>query len=922
MIKRHVFLILFFLLIPMLTLFGQGKGTLTGRVLDGKTGEELIVANVLLEGTTMGAATDVQGKYVLKNIPAGTYTVIVSFVTSSPQKFTGIIINDGALVTVDAALMPKMIETEEVVVVEKRSEAYDAALLKQRQNSSTISDGISAEQIKKSPDATSSDALKRVTGVTLMDNKHIFVRGTSERYSNALLNNSPLTSTEPDKRSFSFDLLPSNLLENTVIMKSFTPDAPGDFSGGLVKVNTVDFPSKTVFNLGYGSGADNQTTFKDYYTYSGGSTDYLGIDDGTRALPGSFPNELNTTRYSRDQINAFAKDMNNIWGSQKKTAPLNHNFSLSYGDAMNLFGGEFGFIASMSYRNSYQNSEIERYEYEATGESRYAYKGTQSKSSVLWGGLLNASYKFSPFHKISVKNTFSRTGDDEVTYLDGTLFSDAGSEQYQTGLKYSSRNVLSTQVSGDHFFEGLNRSQLQWQVFYSNSQREEPDYRRIIYAREIGSSDPYSAVLGFQANLKNGGRYFSDLNENARGTGFDYTLPIGSVKFKFGGLYDNRDRGFTSRLIGVIVNAPGNGFTEFDLYTLPVDKIFAPENFRKNGFSIDEYINGSNNYTATQSTGAGYFMAEFPVSIFARELKIIAGARYESAEQRINSKDVSGAVDLKVNLAKNDLLPALNLVYNLTDNTNLRFSYSQTVNRPELRELSPFTYYDFVTQTIVTGNSNLRRAKVRNYDVRVETFPNIGEIFSASFFYKDMTDAIEQVVVSATSLGAARTFGNASAARNYGIELEGRSSLRALWDGLSELTINANYTRVWSEVSVDAGSGTLARKGRPLQGQSPYAINLGISYAIPEWGSNFNLLYNRIGARIIEVSNAYEEDIIEQPRDIVDFVFTQTLFTGFDMKLSFRDILGQNQVFNQGDRLARLNTRASSVSIGVSYSLR
>jgi TonB-dependent receptor len=912
------FLLLFLLM--QIIIYSQAGGVLTGKVIDSETGEAIIGANVFLENTSLGAATDLDGKYYIKSIPEGTYTIIFSYITHTTQKIQNVGITSNSTKQLDIALKQNVIEVEEVIVQATASNSYESALLNQQKKSSSISDGISAEQIKRAPDATSGDALKRVTGVTINENKFVFVRGTSERYSVALLNNATLPSTEPDKKTFAFDLLPANLLENTVITKSFTPDNPGDFSGGLVKVNTIDFPSKLTINLSYSTSYSENTNLNNFSTYSGGKTDFLGIDDGTRSLPSSFPAKFNSS-YKPDEVVGFAKLLNNNWKKESTKVPLNQSFLFSIGDGTSLIGQEFGFIAALSYKSSYQNSELQRNEYESSGEKRFEYNGLQSSYTVLWGGLLNFSYKISDLHKISFKNTYSRTADDETTFLKGFQFSDAGSEQEQTAFRYVEREVYSGQFSGEHHFKSLNDSKLQWRFNHSSTLRNEPDYRRVIYAREIGSSDPMNVVLGFQANLKNGGRFFSHLKEFSNSGGTDYSIPIDQFKIKTGLNYDYRFRSFNSRLIGVIVNAPGNGYTDYGIYTMPLEEVFSPDNFRKNGLSIDEYRNGTNNYDANQTTGAAYLMAEFPVYFLGKELKIVGGFRFESSEQKVSTMDLAETNPIFINLKKNDILPSLNLTYRLSESTNIRFAYSNTVNRPELRELAPFIYYDFATQTSLRGNENIKRALIKNYDIRFETYPGFGEFLSASLFYKDMTDAIEQVVISGGSLGSERTFMNADKAINYGFEIEARASLVHIADLLSNFSVNSNYTWIKSDVTLYQTETTIARTGRPLQGQSPYSINTGISYQNIETGTNVNLLYNRIGTRIIEVANAYEEDVVEKPRDLIDFSFTQRLIQNVDLKFTAKDILGKEQIFLQGDKIARKNSKVSSYSLGISVKI-
>ncbi|MGB9665570.1 MAG: TonB-dependent receptor domain-containing protein, partial [Ignavibacteria bacterium] len=483
------------------------------------------------------------------------------------------------------------------------------------------------------------------------------------------------------------------------------------------------------------------------------------------------------------------------------------------------------------------------------------------------------------------------------------------------------RDLISTQFSGEHYLPYLKDSRINWRFYLNNSKKIEPDYRRIIYARDIGDNGPFAAVLGFQANLKNGGRFFSNLNDKSRGLSLDFKTKFYSAKVKIGFSYEYAKRDFASRLISVIINASGNGLTDFSLLYLPPDRIFNPENFRRNGFSIGEYVNGTNNYSASEKIFASYVMTDLPLNIFDREFSLISGLRLENASQTINSMDNSGLVPI-YNQNKNlDLLPSLNLLYKFNENTNLRVSYSQTLNRPELRELAPFAYFDFATQTSLKGNPDLKRSFIRNFDLRIENFPAPGKLISASVFYKNISNAIEKVVVTGSALGSERTFINSDKAEIYGFEIEGRISFGFIYEYLENLSINGNYTRIKSLVNVKGTETTIPRENRPLQGQSPYVINLGLFFIEPTIMTSLTLTYNKIGERIVEVATAYQDDVIEKPRDILDFKLTQYLFRGLSLNFSIKDILAKDVQFVQENLPARIIKTNSTYSLGLNYKL-
>lgn len=915
----QIFIIILFLL-PFFNLFSQSKGTITGSIRDELTGEAIIGANVLIENTNLGAATDVNGKFQIRNIDEGLYNIKISHITYQSKILKDVKIKGDEITELNITLNSNVIETQEVIITSKMDKSFENALLNLRKNSQQIIDGISAEQIKKTTDGLTSDLLKRITGLSIIDNKFVNIRGTSERYNTTQLNNSNLTSTESEKKAFSFDLLSANLLEYANVIKSYTPDLPANFAGGLVQLTTIDFPEELKASINYSSSYRENTTLKSFSSYEN-ETNFWGFDNDSRKLPSNFPVDLGKSGLSREQINELAKNLKNIWKPFTIKAPINQNFSFTIGDGAKLIGNQFGFVAAINYKNDYKNSFMLLNEYESSGEKRFEYEGIKSTATKNLGGLFNFSYKLGYNHIISWKNLYSHSSDDEVSQLHGFQYTDAGKEQKQTALRYIERDLISTQLVGEHFFQNLNDLKIDWKINLSNSKKNEPDYRRIYYGRDIGEEGPFYAILGFQPNLKNGGRFFSNLYDKSRGFALDLKTRLSLVKLKFGFSFDRTKRDFASRLLSVIINAPGNGYTDFSLLTLPLDKIFAPENFRKNGFSIDEYQNGTNNYSASEEIIATYLMAEIPVNFFDKESKIFGGVRMENSLQKIFSMDLSGKIPVSNYLKKIDYLPSVNLLIKLNEFTNLRLSYSQTLNRPELRELAQFAYFDFTTQTSIRGNPELQRSFIKNYDLRIESFPSLGKLISASIFYKNISNAIEKVVVTGSALGSERTFMNADKANVYGFEIEGRLTLGFINDYFENLTINGNYAKIYSFVTVKGTETTIAREKRPLQGQSPYVINLGLFFVEPSLGTSFSLTYNRIGERIVEVATAYQEDIIEKPRDVIDLKISQSILEGFNLSLGIKDLLAKDHSFMQGNLPARTIKSNTTYSLGINYKL-
>jgi TonB-dependent receptor len=896
------------------TVLAQTAGQITGKVTDAKTGEVLIGANVILVELSTGAAADMDGTYTIRNVPPGAYTLRFTYVSYATKVVNNVPVKAGETTKLDLIMQEEVIQGKEVVVEATAIMSSESAVLQQQRKAATIGDAIAADQIKRAPDATTGDALRRVTGVAVVDNKFVYVRGTSERYSNTLVNGTQLSSTEPDKKAYAFDTLPSNLLENTIISKSFTPDLPGNFSGGLVQINTVEFPEDFSIRLSMSGAYNTLSTRSSFQEYRGGKYDYWGIDDGIRDLPATVNGKkVISSNYSSSELQAIGRSFSNIWAPTGEKAPLNSSYMVSIGDGTRLFGKSFGYVGAFSYRNTYDRIELERNDFNADNTPQFEFAGEQNRFSSLWGGLLNLSYKLGDFHKVSFKNLYNRAGDDEVVTFSGNNY-DYGQEWRNTGLRFVSRATYSGQLIGEHAFPALRNLKWDWRASYSTSDRDEPDYRRVIYSREMGSSAPFFANISFVPTPASGGRFYSNMSDKIGGFASDFTVQLGSIKFKTGGLYNENDREFSARNFAFRTT----GQTDFNILYSDLNSLFAEEHIGERGLVIDEITNKSDAYAANEKLFAGYLMFDSPFRVWGKSLRLIAGARVEDNSQKLDSFD---AQDRRVNvdLENTDILPAVNLTYNLNSSTNVRAAYSQTVSRPEFRELAPFGFYDFTSVSVVYGNPGLRRALIRNYDLRLEMFPRTGEILSASVFYKHFTDAIEEVIVPTTEL--TRSFGNADKANNYGFELEVRKSLDFVSRALANFSATANYTWIKSSVDIAGSSAAIARSGRRLQGQSPYAINLGLLYTDLSFGTSVSVLYNRFGERIAQVGSLYDDDIFELPRDLIDVTVSQNLARRYEIKISAKDILGQEQVFEEGGLKVRGNKRGTTYTFGLSMRL-
>ena len=918
MIKKYILTATLFLL----TIVSQAQtGKIVGKIVDAKTGETLPGATVLIEGTTKGASADFDGNFSLGGLQPGKYTIIASYITYDNKKFVGVEVKANDVTDFSIALDQSSSQTlGEVVVQAEMNKENTNTLFVMQKNNASVSDGISSESIKKTPDRSTSDVLKRVSGASIQDNKFAIIRGMSDRYNSAYLNGTPLPSSESDRRAFAFDIFPAGILDNLIILKTATPDLPGDFAGGIILINTKSIPEKNSTSISVSGGYNSLTTFKDFKTYKGGKTDWLGLDDGTRQLPGSVASteEFSKITLNTDKIEQ-AKNINYDWGLQTKTALPNLNLQISQANVFKLFKKDFGSVASITYNNSNTTAITDRREFEEQGEvvqKTREYIDTTYSNNILTSLLWNLSYKLNDNNQIGVKNLYSINTDDRVISRKGIFdASDVTSPTWQKSNVrfYKQNNIYSGQINGDHYIP-KGKIKLKWIGGLSDITRDVPNLRRMVYQKSSASEDDtvkYAAQILADAvgPTSSGSMLFAKTQERLYNIKYDIskTIEIKNTKheIKLGGFNQYRSREFSARLLGYTWYSKGSAIkSNLDLALLPEDEIFQPENIGiidgpgkyDGGFKLTESTTYIDSYGASSALNAGYLMFD---SRFTEKIRFIYGLRAESYMQTLNTLNPDFSKKAK-DTTVIDFLPSINAVWSITDRLNIRGAYYRTVNRPEFRELAAFNFYDFETDYQISGNDTLQRAIINNFDLRFEYYPKRpGQILSASVFYKDLTNAIEQIAGN----GQIRSinYANVAKASNMGLELEYRILLATIFRNdsskfLNGTTLFTNFSYVKSEVDVSKLNNV---EPRPLQGQSPIIINAGIQYLDSKYDFGVSVSYNYVGKRIIIVGNIDEPNIWENPRHVLDLQLSKTFKGKIELKLNVRDAIAQNLIFYQ-----------------------
>ncbi len=935
--QKIAFLSFFLLLMMELTVAQANteqkpKGKIIGKILDKVNNDPIIGAIVLVDGTTIGVQTNFDGQYEL-NLPQGSYKILVKYVAYNTKSIDGVMVTSGKSTTLNVAMEENSKAVSEVVITSTYKRESLGSLYTIQKNNIAISDGISSDIIKRSPDRNTSDVLKRVSGASIQDNKFVVIRGLSDRYNVALINGSPLPSTEPDRRAFAFDIFPSNLLDNLTVTKAATPDLPGDFAGGVIQLNTKDFPDEPFLSVTVGSNYNDASTGKAFYQNSTkGKYDFFGIDDGSRNfvkdLPAreDFPSSVYKTA-------AITRTVKNDWGYEKQTAIPGSNFQMLYGSKTKIAGRDAGLVAGVTYNNTYRFNRIQRQDFDNDGRL-FNFKDDNYRNNVAWGAIANASYQIGENSKISFKNILSINTDNNTVLRDGY---DLLSGQSDTVLikaysyEYVSKKLLSSQLNFDKQFA----NQMKWRVNagYSKVLRDEPNSRTLAYSKAAWAPEsPYLVQIG-QNPDKNSRKFYSKLNEDNYSLSSDLTIPFDLMGdksiIKTGVWTQQRSREFDARFFAY--KQLGFGLTD-SMKSLDPSQIFDIGNLQDtvgplNGFILQDITNPTANYSAKNNLNAAYILFDSRIN---KKVRLVWGARVESNNVTLTSSTGQTVVDT-TNI---DILPSVNFTYAINEKANLRLAYSKTVSRPEFRELAPFEFEDFITNTLILGNPNLKRALINNFDVRYELYPTAGEIISATAFYKNFKDPIEAVYLGGSN--RTKSFLNVKSAVNYGIELEFRKKLNFLnnfnalaWEGWDNFTIATNFARIESSVDL-RGNPNVQDSIRPLQGQSPYLINSSLGYYNVESAFGATILYNVIGRRIREAGFLGYENVWEAPRNLIDLQISKTFLDKFELKATISDILNQsrdyyqdmdkNKVYNaEKDLLIERTNFGTTYSFALSY---
>ena len=817
--------------------------------------------------------------------------------------------------------------------------------------SSEVAAFLTAEDLQRTGDSDAAGALARVTGLTVVDSRFVYVRGLGERYSSALLNGSPLPSPEPLQRVVPLDLFPSSILAGVTVQKSYSPNYPGEFGGGVLDLETIDAPSESFFSFGASVGGDTETTNEEGLVYYGSDSDWTGFDDGTRDAPGplaiAFASGRQITRgaYTPNELETIGQSLVNapLRLMQRQTTPVDFGVEMAGGLSSDSSMGVLGLVVAAGYDNSWRQRAGFKEQGQFQGDvlvpvTSYA---TESNQNDVQLNLLTSLSLTRPDHEIKWTNLYVRNTTKEARIEAGPDFDAGGSVIRNDYTEWFVRQLFTSQLTGDHWFAdgALN---LDWRVAWAKTSRDAPYETRFQYG--VNAAGDY--IHNVQGNLIS----FSELDDDMLSGGVDlsYVLPLSAAReavFSAGLASLDNSRQAERRDLQF---AAVNGLTD-EQRESRVDFLFSDFNINPNTLEIREIAgtNGASAYDADLRVIAAYAMVD---AEFVPLVRTTLGVRYEDGEQSVTPRDLFGgaAPYAPTTIEEQYWLPSATVTWNFAEDMQLRFGASQTIGRPQFRELAPQAYTDPESDRTFIGNPYLVDTEILNLDARYEWYFARQQYVTAGVFYKDMDRPVQSVVVDVGNTRQ-QSYLNAPQARILGVELEAKKYWEFPDAGMGFIAdkrwlVQANYTWSDSEVIADAddvvydlsGGGApspasfFIADGSRLQGQSEHVANLQLGWEDDVARSQATIIVNyvseRITARGAGQGGVREPDYVQEPGVFLDFVYRRdfdVMGRELGLALEFRNLLGTD--FDEHQELGntiRINTYDLGTSASASLTAR
>lgn len=907
----------------------DGKGFINGTVISAESKKPVAGAKIFISGVASELRTGQDGSFNIE-VPTGNYSLSIMHPDFSAQVKEGINVAKDDTVKPTFALAPAGFELPEHVVLEPHVAGSLASIVEEQRNTSAVANILGAEQISRSGDSDAAGALRRTTGLTLVGGKFIYVRGLGERYSSTLLNGASIPSPDPTRRVVPLDLFPTTVIDSVMIQKSYSVDRPGEFAGGTVELRTKTVPDDFFMELAYQLGITEGTTFKDGLRYQGGSTDMFGIDDGSRKMPGSLATATaggvqlspkaptNPNGFSADQLKTMGSDLSNVWDINNKAIGPDSRVSLGLGDAFHTGDFTFGYTSSLRWTDGWNSqNEIQRFYAPTTGNKLEMtvdndVKFTERETNL--SGYLGLEARYTDNHRFYGTSLILRQTLDESRITEGW----SESEDFvirRTQLQYMENSLLVGQIGGDHRWDFLANLETNWLWTRSVAGRKAPYERSYRFDQIPGGDGDFFFTRRADSNQVN----FSELDDNDQSFRLDVKLPLDihpDFQLALKGGFIDQSRTRDSEIRRFSFGAQGPDSRRGDVLGLgSLEKILSPEFIGTNGFQLRETTRATDNYEASQDLFSYYGQGD--LNLF-ETVRLTGGLRIEDNNQVVSTFEMFNPNNKpqESKLIKKDVLPSAAATWLITDKQQLRAGYSETISRPDFRELSPAPFLDPASDRETLGNPDLQQAEITSYDLRWEYYFSSNESFSVGSFWKDIANPIELILLPGP--GGILTLQNAKIATVYGFEAEILKHLDFIHPKLENFYFSTNYTWTKSEIELKPENMVAQTTNfRPLQGHSPYVFNFQVGYDNPDKGILATLLYNTYGKRIAEVGSLGAPDKYDQSVHQVDFVYRQRVMDHLSLTFNARNLLDDSVVVLQGDQIARSYRRGREFRLGL-----
>lgn len=905
----------------------QGEGIVNVQVISAETKKPVKDVQVFLSGSKQKLRTDEQGR-ITAAAPAGSYSVSLLHSAYSSQTQDDVKIENAQTTDLSFKLTPAGVELAEYVVLEPHLAGTVASIIEEQRKSTAVATVIGAEQFSRAGDGDAASALRRASGLTLVGGQFIFIRGLGERFSTTLVNGAAIPSPDATRRVVPLDLFPTNILESVMVQKTYSPDRPAEFAGGTVELRTRGIPDAFFFNLNLQTGMNDNTTFQDGLTYKGGGTDFTSYDDGARALPGSIADAtqngekiqpvtpLNPHGVPPAQLEKLGEDLSGVWDVDKKKRGPDAGIQGSMGDSFSLGDFILGYIAAAGWKQELRKQNEVNREFAAADTSDGSLRKVQdfdmqrSLREVQLTGYAATELQYKDTHRVFAKTMFLRQAFDEARVTQG--FTDAETSPIRrTRLKFFSNQLLMNQVGGEHQFDWLKDLSISWLYTNATANRDEPKTRDYRYDSNIDTGAYF-----FSQRADSNQTMYSDLVDKDQSWRVDGKLPFQlltnhKVTLSSGFIAQKKNRDSNIQRFSYFRFGPDA--SNPDVYGQPsLESILRPEHIGANGYQLRDVTRPSDRYTASQNLFSYYGKMDW---MLYDRVNISGGLRWEDNNQRVDTVSLNNR-PTTAGLNRVDMLPSVTATLFLTDKQQLRAGFSQTLSRPDFRELSSAPFTDINTNQETVGNPNLKQAAITNWDARWEYYLSPTENIFAGLFWKDLTNPVELIAVQGTA--GLNTYQNTDKAKVYGIELELLKKLDFINPLLQNFYIGGNYTLSASNVILTPENLTAqTTNDRPLQGHSAQIFNFQIGYDNPAWKTQATLLYNVSSKRIMAAGVLGAPDKYEQPVHQLDFVLSQNLYKGLSMQASMQNLLDSEIRITQGDEITRQFRRGRFFNLSV-----